>query len=101
MRQFAVYENLHDESKAVYPYLLNVQHPIHNRFESYLTIPLVFGRKEIPKLTPKVTIGERNYLVYTPEMLTMHRSMLGAQIADLSARSGELINAIDFLITGF
>ena len=101
MQQFSVYENLHEESSGLYPYLLNIQHPIHNRFESFLVIPLVSKHKPIPNLTPKVMINNRNYLAYTPEILTMYRSMIGKEICNLSHRSGEFINAVDFLITGF
>ena len=101
MQQFSVYENLHEESKTIYPYLLNIQHPIHNRFESMLVIPLVRKRKPIPNLTPEIVIEKSTFLAYTPEMLTMYRSMVGKEVCSLSHRSSEFINAVDFLITGF
>ncbi len=105
MAQFALYSNTNHITKALYPYLLDVQSPLLDSLETKLVIPLAlssrFREKAIKNLTPELTIKGHNYLVLTPQMAAISKKSLGIFIMDLSNNRNTIISAIDFLITGF
>jgi len=101
MAQFKVYENSHESGAERYPYVLDVQHEIVSSLETRLVIPLVSDLKRMTKLNPVFEIEGRVMILSTTEMASVPLDMIGKEVADLSERSGEIINAIDFLITGF
>jgi len=101
VKQFCVYENLHEGTNELFPCFLNIQHPLHERLETRLVIPLARKRSEIKDLTFNVHIDNELLVAVVPEMFTVSMHEMGRKIDDLSDRSGEIINTIDLLITGF
>jgi toxin CcdB len=53
------------------------------------------------RLTPILTVGDAAYVMLTPQLAGVPTRLLGAQVADLSHARGEIIAALDFLISGF
>ena len=56
MAQFDVYENEEPDSKDIIPFLLDVQHDLHNGLATRTVVPLVLifsakegGKKALPK----------------------------------------------------
>lgn len=105
MAQFDLYSNANHATKAIYPYLLDVQSPLLDSLDTRLVIPLVltsrFKEKAIKNLTPELTIKGHNYLVLTPQMAAINKKSLGIFIMDLANSRNTIISALDFLITGF
>ena len=105
MAQFDLYSNTNYATKAIYPYLLDVQSPLLDSLDTRLVIPLAltsrFKEKAIKNLTPEITIKGHTYLVLTPQMAAISKKSLGIFIMDLAGSRTTIISAIDFLITGF
>ena len=105
MAHCALYSNKDNTTKAIYPYLLDVQSPLLDSLDTRLVIPLTlssrFKEKAIRNLTPEFTITGHKYLALTPQMAAINKNALGAFIKDLSHDRAAILSAIDFLITGF
>lgn len=101
MAQFDVYENRNQESRSVFPYLLDVQHTLHERLETRMVIPFTQKLSEVKGLTPSFEIAGEKYVAVVPEMVGVSKEVLGQKVANVSKDSGKIINAIDLLITGF
>ena len=102
MAQFDVYENLDPSSADEYPYWIDIQHSLHSRLQTRLVVPLSRSCEHaIQGLEPLANVqGEKLRAVF-PEMVALPVEILGRRVENLSAQSGELIDAVDFLITGF
>lgn len=104
MGQFSVYENKNAETKARYPFLLDVQSPLLDSLETRLVIPLApakhYNGKVMTTLTPSFEIDQESYVMLTPQMAGIARTEVGAEVADLSQHRQDIISAIDFLVTG-
>lgn len=105
MAQFDLYSNANTATKAIYPYLLDVQSPLLEALDTRLVIPLSlssrFKAKTIKNLTPELAIKGHNYLVLTPQMAAINKKNLGVFIMSLASSRNIFISAIDFLITGY
>ena len=105
MSQYNLYTNANPSSKALYPFLLDVQSPLLDSLETRLVIPLVvkahFSDRAIKNLTPVMSIGGIEYLVLTPQLAAINRRDLGVLVEDCSSHRNEILSSIDFLITGF
>jgi len=100
--QFDIYENPDALSKDAFPYFLDMQHGFHEGLQTRLLVPLstnVSGRMD--GLEPIVNVKGRKLAAIVPEMVTLPMDALGKKVDNLSTYSSDLINAIDFLITGF
>ncbi len=104
MAQFRIYANSNEGTKAEFPYLLEVQSELLSDLATRMVIPIVtFSNpkyRAMTKLTPAIEIKGRKYLAITPLMAGVPRSALGNEIADLSRTQGDIIAAVDLLITG-
>jgi toxin CcdB len=101
MAQFDVYENIHAETRASVPYLLDIQHPLHDRLRSRLVIPLSRDAREVQGLYPAVTVRGEKLVALVPEMGGVSREHLGKKVDNLASEASEILNAIDLLVTGF
>ncbi len=100
--QFDVYENLDAMSNEGFPYFLDVQHSFHEGLQTRLLIPLSTQiSSRMNGLEPIVVVKGRKLAAIVPEMVTLPTEALGKKVDNLSANSSDIINAIDFLITGF
>ncbi len=101
MAQFDVYENRAPGSKNRVPYLLDVQHDLLEHLKTRVVIPLVAAERPIAHLNPSVEIGGKRYMLSTQEMAGVSLDVLGPQVTSLESQRDAVIQAVDFLVTGF
>lgn len=104
MAQFDVYENEEPESKDAIPFLLDVQHDLHDGLATRIVVPLVliFSAKQVAKkLCPRFNIKGQDVAMSTPEMAGYPIKDLRNKVASLSDSRREILDAIDFLLNGF
>jgi len=56
--------------------------------------------KLIKTLTPVFEIDGKQYAMLTPQVAGISKKQIGAKVSDLSRWRGEIIAALDLLITG-
>lgn len=104
MTQFTVYRNANPATKAVVPYLLNVQNDLLEDLSTRVVVPLypaaAMKGKALRTLTPVFEIDGKSYAMMTPQIAGIAKPSLGAVVADLSANRDEIVAAIDLLVTG-
>jgi toxin CcdB len=104
MAQFCVHKNTNPDTKSSIPYLLNVQSDLIEDLATRTVVPLypvsAMKGKTLKALTPIFEIDGKRYVMVTPQLAGVSKKLLGAAVADLSARRNEIIGALDFLITG-
>lgn len=103
MARFDVYENPAATSRERVPLLLDVQADMLSELATRLVVPLVPKSKFGPpaqRLNPLFTIRSKQYVMATADMAAIPRKRIGAQVGSLNANSADILNAIDFLISG-
>jgi toxin CcdB len=101
MAQFDVYKNLDENSNENVPYLLDVQNDILNHFNTRVVIPLFLNMEILKGLNTKLIVNDNEYILATADIVTIPYSILGDKVTNLEDQRTEILNAIDFLITGF
>lgn len=101
MAQFDVYENINKSSRDDIPYLLNIQNDILKDLSTIVVVPLVINIKGAKILNPKFEINDIQVTMSTSELSSVSISNIGNKICSLKNERNEIINAVDFLITGF
>lgn len=104
MAQFDIYINPNDRTRDRYPFLLDVQNDLFEQFDTRLEIPLA-SKQDIPKpldrLNPVFKIAGRECVLSTPEMAGVANKHLGDNVGTLALHRTEILDAMDFLISGF
>jgi toxin CcdB len=99
MAQFDVHE-LRAEPRLV----VNVQSDlVGNTLDSSLVIPLfdpADARWPFARLTPQLQFGGETWLLATPLMVGLPKAELKSPSGSLAGYRYEIMNAIDFLLTG-
>ncbi|MCK4508220.1 MAG: CcdB family protein [Desulfuromonadales bacterium] len=104
MAQFDVYENEEPESKDAIPFLLDVQHDLHDSLATRTVAPLVLifsAKQAVQKLCPQFDVEGRDVVMSTPEMAGYPVSDLRNKVTSLNDSRREILDAIDFLLNGF
>ena len=105
MPQFTVYENADEETKDAIPCLLDVQSEILEGLKTRVVVPMcpssAVGNKPMSDLSPSFEIMGVMHVLLTPQLSGISLSQLGPPICDLSEFRFQIINALDFLLTGF
>jgi len=103
MAQFDVYENEDADSNKNIPFLLDVQHSLHNDLVTRVVVPLlsVSLGGEARKLCPGFNIMGRDVIMGTPEMAGYPARNLRNKVASLAEQRAEILAAVDFLLNGF
>jgi len=105
MAQFTVYRNKSSRTKAVFPFLVDVQSDLLDELQTRVVIPLSklasLTKKPIGQLMPLVRFEGETYVLMTPELAGIARSDLGAPAGTLAQRREAILAAMDFLLTGF
>jgi toxin CcdB len=101
MAQFDVYENINESSKENIPYLLDIQNDILKNLSSRVVVPLVINAKRAKILNPKFDIEDIQVTMSTSELASLSINNIGTKVCSLKNKREEIINAVDFLITGF
>jgi toxin CcdB len=104
MAQFTVHRNTNPATRAAVPLLLNVQSDLIEDLGTRVVAPLypaaTMKGRAMRTLTPTFEIDGKQYMMMTPQLAGIPGKLLGASVADLSARRAEIISALDLLITG-
>jgi len=101
MNQFEVFNNMNNDTNIQIPYFLTVQHNILNNLASCVVIPLVTDIKPISNLNPIFEIENQKVIMSTTEIVGVPKSILTKKVCSLENKRAEILNAIDFMITGF
>ena len=104
MTQFDVYKNPSKTTRRFLPYLLDIQNPFLSDLSTRLVIPLgfksAFKNEAMDRLTPEVSYDGEKLLVLTPQMSSVPSSALKNPIGSLAHFRNEIINSLDFAISG-
>jgi len=104
MAQFDVYANDETESQGLIPFLLDVQHDLHEGLMTRVVVPLVAVSSPadiVGKLCPTFKISGKEVFMSTPEMAGYPARDLGPRLGSLVEYRDEILAAIDFLLNGF
>lgn len=104
MAQFSIYQNKNLKSKKEFPLLLDVQTNLLDSLHTTVVVPLKKlehnKNKVIDQLTPIFTIEGIDYLMLTPQLAGIQRKELGKTVTNIEYARTEILNALDFLISG-
>ena len=104
MAQFDVYANPSKKSKNYYPYLVDIQNNYISELDTRIVIPLgkasYFENEIMAKLQIKVAYEDQELILMTPQISSITRSSLEKPIGSLKHLQQEIIDALDFAITG-
>lgn len=104
MTQFTIYQNKNSQSKKEYPLLLDIQTNLLDSLQTTVVVPLkkleTNKDKVLTQLTPTFTIEGVDYLMFTPQLAGIQRKELGKAISDIEYARTDILNALDFLLTG-
>ena len=105
MSQYCIHKNVNDNSKKIYPYLLDVQSPLLDTLETRLVIPIAkkssFYKSILKNINPIIEINNIEYVVVTQQMAAIHSKSIGSIIESVLIDRNEILSAIDFIITGY
>ena len=104
MAQFDVHRNLNPASKAIAPYIVDLQSDLVSHLPTRLVAPLkqqraIGGRIEI--LMPEVEVQGKKFIVSLPESAGVPLSLIGPVVGSLSRHRDHFVAGIDLLVTGF
>lgn len=103
MAQFDVCRNSNPESSRAIPYLLDVQSDLLEVLATRVVVPLVLATemgKVANTLNPQFEIEGVCVVLSTPEIAGVPCRVLGEKIVSLQSQRGEIIAALDLLLTG-
>ena len=102
MAQFDVCRNPDPTSHVYAPYLLDVQIDFLDQFETRVVVPLMAegALKPATRLNPVFDVEDRKVVMATQSLAAIRQRDIGEFVISLSTNRPEIIDAIDFLITG-
>jgi len=101
MAQFDVYKNINDETKEQIPYLLDIQSDILSHLTSRVVIPFIINKKTMDSLHPIFLIEDIKVTLWTTSITSIQLFQLEEKVCSLKNKRREIIDSIDFLITGY
>ncbi len=101
MAQFDIYHNLNKSNKKEVPYLLDIQHTILDNLSTKVVIPLAINEIEKKIIDPEFIVDNTKVVMLTTQIAAVPQAMLGMKVCSFKDKRAEIINAIDFLVTGF
>ena len=104
MGQFSVHTNLNPASRAVYPFLLDVQSPLLDGLATRVVVPLapMGSRRGAPlaRLMPALRVDGADYVMLTPQLAGVSVKHLGYEVENLERNRLEIVAALDLLVSG-
>jgi toxin CcdB len=104
MTQFVAYKNQNPDSKASYPYLLDIQSDFLIELQTTVVLPLspeqLASDIALSRLNPAVEIDNQIFIVMTQDIAGIARRDLTIEVCDLGQHRQLITAAIDFLIAG-
>lgn len=102
IRQFDVFRNPRDKTR--FPLLLVAQHDLLEELPVRVVIPLTpqrtFGDRPVKRLNPVFEIDGTPMVMLTQLLGAVATSSLKRPIANLAAKRGEILGALDIVFTG-
>ena len=102
MAQFALYRNANRQTQGRYPFLLDIQSDFLIELKTRLVVPAIklAEQKPITRLNPIFQWEQQQYLLVVQEMAAIPANNLGVKVTELEILRGEILAAVDLLITG-
>jgi len=102
MAQFTLYRNANRQTQGRYPFLLDIQSDFLDELKTRLVVPAIklAEKKPITRLNPIFLWEQQQYLLVVQEMAAIPVNNLGVKVAELETLRGEILAAVDLLITG-
>lgn len=104
MAQFDVYANPSKNTRAVFPYILDIQNSVISEIATRIVVPLgrleYFKNEKMNRLTPEVLYEGDRFLLLTPQIASVPKKILKDPIGSLSHMRQEIIDCLDFATTG-
>lgn len=104
MAQFSVYKNKNPSTRSSYPYLVDVQSDLLSDLRTRVVVPLAkrsaSTKKPIKTLMPVVSVDGQEFIMMVQLLAGVGKSDLGTPVASAAQHRGEVVAALDFLITG-
>ena len=103
MKQFDVYANTDSDTNQAYPYFVDVQTELLDVLNSRVVIPLttVLPDKRLPNnICPTVEINGEQYYLLAYQITTVASSFLKKHESSLLLNRTDILNSLDFLISG-
>ena len=104
MAQFSVHKNKNPKTRAIYPFLVDIQADLLRDLQTRVVVPLVrqtsMGKKPIDSLTPMVEVEGQRFLMLVPQLAGVALTELGPKVSSIAGQRAEVVAAIDFLVTG-
>ena len=104
MSQFSVYRNMNPDTVSAIPYLLDIQNDLLEDLITRVVIPLYRRDGFLPPLqhlNPCFEVESVALVMVTQELAGVPKKVLGVEIANLKHKREQIVDAIDFLLTGF
>ena len=103
MARFDVRTNLNRASKEQVPYLIELQADLLAGLSTRFVAPLVPASRFGPpasRLNPVFRVGARNFVMDTALCAGIPSKQLGERVTSLAPRAGDVLAAIDLLVSG-
>lgn len=103
MKQYDVYVNTDSDTNKGYPYFVDVQTELLESLNSRVVIPVasINPDRSLPKnICPRVEISGEQYYLLTHQITTVAKSFLREKEDSLLLSRTDIINALDFLLSG-
>lgn len=104
MNQFDVYRNPNLRTKKHYPYLLDIQSPYITELATRIVIPLglasSFKNESMANLTPEINFENESLLLLAPQISSVPANILQNPVGSLAHFREQILNALDFAISG-
>ena len=101
--QFDYYANPNPQSRDWAPYIVDLQHEMLSALSTRIMAPLVMieppNEPTIQRLNPVLPIEDQEYFLSTAELASVPLKELSACRGNLAEYRGELLAAVDLLIT--
>lgn len=102
-QQYRIYRNANPNSQQQIPYLLNVQADLLSRLNTVTVIPVYRADQLqgaiIKRLMIEVQLEQIDCVLVTPEIAAVPCKLLGECVDDLSPLRGDILAALDLLLT--
>lgn len=104
MEQFDLYLNTDQDTNKNYPYFIDVQNDLLDTLNSRVVIPLtpiLKSEKVYPQnLCPVIEVNNEKFALLTHQLTSVSVSFLTQKVTSLADRRNDIVDAIDFLVTG-
>lgn len=105
MANLNVYRNPDSGSRAVIPFVVDVQNDLLADLPTHIVIPLAhlaaIESMPILRLNPRVEIEGMPLVALTQDMAPVPQRLLKSPVGNLASQRDELLAALDFLFTGY